>query len=316
MRFVFVMDTLDRVHPDKDTSYGFIAAATDRGHQCIHALIHAVERVDERVSALCRPMTFEGRELKLTGSPPERLDLAEVDAIFIRKDPPFDAPYAYATQLLELIRGRTVIVNDPRGLREANEKLYTLNFPEWMPRTIVTSDPAAIHAFVAEVGGKAVIKPLDGAGGYGVLAVRSDDSNARGIVDVLTREGRQLAMVQQFIPEVAEGDKRVLMLDGKLLGAILRVPTGGDMRANIHVGGNVVPTELNDDEMKVVEAVGPRLSQDGLVFVGLDLIGGKLTEINVTSPTGIRELSTFTGKRQSDEVIAWVERAASALKGS
>ena len=307
MRYVFVMDPLDRVHPDKDTSYGFIAAAMGRGHQCHHALIHDVERVAGQICARARPLRLNGRELAFAGES-IRLGLSDVDAIFIRKDPPFDQAYAYATQLLELIRGKTLIVNDPRGLREANEKLYALNFSSWMPPTIVTADRDAIHGFVADVGGKAVIKPLDGAGGYGVLAVRNDDSNARGIVDLLTDEGKQLAMVQAFLPAVREGDKRVLLLDGELLGAILRVPAEGDLRANIHVGGSVIPTELSPREQQLVAAVGPRLSADGLVFVGLDLIGQHLTEVNVTSPTGIRELSTFTGKRQSDTVIEWVER--------
>jgi glutathione synthase len=250
------------------------------------------------------------RALVLEG-PPERIDLAQVDAVLIRKDPPFDDAYAYATQLLELLRGKTLVVNDPRGLRDANEKLYALHFGAWMPPTIVTSDRERIHAFVAEVGGHAIIKPLDGMGGFSVLGLKRGDGNARAIVDLLTHEGSRLAMVQAFVPQVAEGDKRVLLLDGEPLGAILRVPTGGDHRANIHVGGNVVPTELSARERELVEDIAPRLRQDGLYFVGLDLIGQRLTEVNVTSPTGIRELSEFTGKRESDRVIRWVEGRAS-----
>jgi glutathione synthase len=239
--------------------------------------------------------------------PSERHDLGDLDAVFIRKDPPFDQAYAHATLLLEGLRGRTLIVNDPRGLREANEKLYALEFPAHVPPTLVSADRAAIRAFVDEIGGEAVIKPVDAAGGFGVLRLCGDDPNARAIVDLLTHEGRRLVVVQQFIAAVSEGDKRVLLLDGEPLGAVLRLPTGGDFRANIHVGGRVLPAELTAAERAIVADLAPRLRADGLVFVGLDLVGERLTEVNVTSPTGIRELGRFTGERLSDRVIGWVE---------
>jgi glutathione synthase len=308
------MDPVERVVPDKDTSFGFIEAATLLGHECLHCLIHRIERTsggDSRVTALATPLAIVDGRLSLRGAS-QRVDLAELDAVFIRTDPPFDAAYAYATQLLEGVRGRTLVVNDPRGLRDANEKLYALEFPRWTPRTLVSSDRAALHAFVAEVGGRAVIKPLSGAGGFGVLAVSSTDSNARAIVDLLTREGQQLAVMQEYLPAVSRGDKRVLLLDGEALGAILRVPADGELRANIHVGGSVEPTQLDARERELVADVGPRLAAAGLYFVGLDLIGGMLTEINVTSPTGIRELSRFLGRRVSDDVIHWVERRTGA----
>jgi glutathione synthase len=310
MRFVFVMDTLDRVHPDKDTTFGFIESAVALGHECLHCLIHDVELIGGHVSAITRRIRWAPRALSLEGDP-TRVPFADLQAVFIRKDPPFDSNYAYATLVLEHARDKTLIINDPRALREANEKLYTLYFAEHMPATIVTSDRRAIHSFVTDVGGAAVIKPLDGAGGFGVMALRDGDSNNRAIVDMLTLEGTRLAMVQAFIPAVTQGDKRVLLLDGEPLGAILRVPSGGDLRANIHVGGNVVPTELTPRERNIVTAIAPRLKKDGLYFVGLDLIGEKLTEVNVTSPTGIRELSTFIGARKSDDVIRWVETRAS-----
>jgi len=309
MRFVFVMDSLDRISPDKDTSFGFIEAASRLGHQCLHCLIHQVEYVAGTVTAVVRQVEVTTSGLQLEGAA-ERLDLTEVDAVFIRKDPPFDQPYAHATLLLELLRGKTLMVNDPRGLRDANEKLYTLSFARWMPPTLVSSDRQAIHDFVEEVGGRAVIKPLDGAGGFGVLGVRTSDSNMPSIVDLLTREGARLAVVQKFIPAISEGDKRVLLLDGEPLGAILRRPKRGDLRANIHAGAEVTPHELNDHERAMIADMAPQLRADGLVFVGLDVIGDQLTEVNVTSPTGIQELSRFTGARESDRVIAWVEQAA------
>jgi glutathione synthase len=313
MRFVFVMDSLDRVNPEKDTTFAFLESAQRRGHECLHCLISGVSVHEgdprgrlRRIEILAQPPFIRlGDEVRTES-------LLGVDAVFIRKDPPFDAAYLYATLLLEHARGGPVIVNDPRGLRDANEKIYAMQFREWMPRTIVAADRDEILAFAAEVGGNAVIKPLDGAGGVGVLQLRVEDKNARAIVDVLTLEGSRLAMVQAFLPSVVEGDKRVLLLDGEPLGAILRVPRADDLRSNIHVGGSVVPTELTARERALVAAIAPRLRQDGLFFVGLDVIGEHLTEVNVTSPTGIQELGRFTGTRPADRVIEWAEKRRAA----
>jgi glutathione synthase len=238
------------------------------------------------------------------------LSVADVGAVLIRKDPPFDQAYLHTTLMLEHARGKTLLVNDPRGLRDANEKLYALNFPEFVPRTIVSADRDQLLAFATGVGGKAVIKPLDGAGGYGVLALSTGDHNARAIIDMLTHEGRQLAIAQEYLPAVRKGDKRVLLLDGEPLGAILRIPRPDDLRSNIHVGGDVAPAELTKAELAMVKAMAPRLKADGLVFVGLDVIGERLTEVNVTSPTGIQQLGRFTQTHPEEKVIAWIEAHA------
>ncbi len=318
MRFVFVMDTLDRVNPTKDTSFAFIRAAQKRGHESYHCLPRDLSVAAGDVFASTHPIRIADAAphivLEREGGKKE-LRLSEVDAIFIRKDPPFDQAYLYATLLLEHARGKTLIVNDPRGLRDANEKLYAMNFSEWTPQTIVSADRDRIHQFVAQVGGLAVIKPLDAAGGSGVIQLRKDDKNVRGIVDLLTSEGERLAMVQAFLPAVTVGDKRVLLLDGEPLGAILRVPRADDIRSNIHAGGSVVPTELTPREAELVRSIAPRLRQDGLFFVGLDVIGEHLTEVNVTSPTGIQELSRFTGIDKSETVIEWAERTALSKYG-
>jgi glutathione synthase len=312
MRFVFVMDPLSRVHHEKDTTFAFIRAAQERGHESYHCLPNdlsiaegAAHACVHRVVILDTPpyIGFEHERGR------HRLRLTGVDAVFIRKDPPFDRSYLYATLMLERARGGPLLLNDPRGLRDANEKLYALNFPEWTPRTIVTADVEEIHAFVREVG-DAVIKPLDGAGGMGVLRLGPADKNARAIADMLTAEGRRLAMVQEYLPDVVRGDKRILLLDGEPLGAILRVPRSDDLRSNIHVGGSVVPAELSPRELEMVQAIAPRLRDDGLAFVGLDVIGERLTEVNVTSPTGIQELSRFSGTDAAAKVIAWVEARA------
>ncbi len=313
MRFVFVMDPLDRVTHDKDSTFTFIQSAQSRGHESLHCLARDLSVHGGETWATVHPVEI------LEGPPwiilhkekgPQRIRLADTDAVFIRKDPPFDRAYSYLTLLLEHARGGPLLINDPRGLRDANEKLYAMNFSEWTPRTMVTADRSFIHEFTKDVGGVAMIKPLDGAGGMGVIQIKTGDKNARAIVDMLTNEGSRLAMVQEFLPSVTAGDKRILLLDGEPLGAILRVPRGDDLRSNIHVGGSVVPTELTERERAMVEAIAPRLRRDGLIFVGLDVIGERLTEVNVTSPTGMQELGRFTNSRPSDKVIAWAEEHA------
>jgi glutathione synthase len=177
----------------------------------------------------------------------------------------------------------------------------------------VTADRARILAFMEEVGGAAVVKPLDGAGGAGVMMIARGDKNNHAILDLLTAEGRRFAMVQEYLPAVRQGDKRVLLLEGRVLGAINRVPRADDLRSNIHVGGSVEPTEVTPEERALVASIAPRLLEDGLIFVGLDLIGGKLTEVNVTSPTGIQELSRHLGRDVAEDVIAWIEQRAHDL---
>jgi glutathione synthase len=311
MRFVFVMDPLDRVTHDKDTTFAFIQAAQARGHESYHCLLRELFIQEGDVYALAHAVEILPQAPWIVlHDKVERLKLADVSAVFMRKDPPFDRAYMYATLLLERARGKTLLINDPRGLRDANEKLYALNFPEWTPRTMVTADRGMILDFTREVGGVTMVKPLDGAGGMGVIQIKTGDKNARAIVDLLTAEGRRLTIVQEFLPSASEGDKRVLLLDGEPLGAILRVPRGDDLRSNIHVGGSVVPTELTPREHEMVRALAPRLRADGLIFVGLDVIGERVTEVNVTSPTGIQELGRFTNTKPSDKIIAWAEEHA------
>lgn len=316
MRFVYVMDPMDRVLPDKDTTFAFQRAAQTRGHDSLHCELRDVFVKNGDVFAKVRKLTVSDTPPHAVFGPSEEVRLADVEAVFIRKDPPFDAAYLYATLMLERVRGRTIVMNDPRGLRDANEKLYALHFSKWMPRTMVTSNEDQIFAFVKEIGGRGVIKPLDGAGGSGVMMLVPNDKNARAIVQTLTAEGTRLAMVQEYLPAVEKGDKRVLLLDGQLLGAINRIPRGDDFRSNIHVGGSVEAYEVTAEEREMIAEIGPRLKQDGLIFVGLDVIGGKLTEVNVTSPTGIQQLSQHLNRDVAADVIQWVERAADDYRPS
>jgi glutathione synthase len=308
MRFVFVMDPISRVLPDKDTTFAFMRAAQVKGHTSLHCEPRDVYIEEGEVGARVRELRVSDAAPYFTWGAELDVRFADVEAVFIRKDPPFDRAYLYTTLMLERVRGRTVLVNDPRGLRDANEKLYTLHFAEHMPRTMVSADRERIFAFLRTIGGHGVIKPLDGAGGSGVLRLEIGDSNARSIADVITHEGKRLAMVQEYVPDVLKGDKRVLLLDGQVLGAINRVARTDDVRSNIHAGGTVEPCEVTAKEHAIITSMQPRLAEDGLVFVGLDFIGEKLTEVNVTSPTGIQELSRHVGRDVAADVIANVER--------
>jgi glutathione synthase len=309
MRLVYVMDPMERVLPDKDTTFAFQRAAQRRGHALFHCEPRDVFVADGDVWARVRGLTVSDQSPHFGLGAAEDLRLADVDCVAIRKDPPFDSEYLYVTLMLERLRGRVLVVNDPRGLRDANEKLYTLHFARHMPRTLVTSDRARILRFVHDLG-CGVVKPLDGAGGSGVMVVTKEDRNTRSIVDYITREGTVHAMVQEYLPAVREGDKRVLVLEGEVLGAINRIARDDEVRSNIHAGGRVEPTEVTATERVIVADMAPRLAADGLVFVGLDFIGGKLTEVNVTSPTGIQELSRHMGRDAADRVIDWIERRA------
>src|SRR6188768_475088 len=278
MRFLFVMDPAETMTSDKDTTFAFLRGARALGHSSWHCLPQQISLRGTDGFATARPIAVSDSAPHVELGAPERLELAALDAIFIRKDPPFDAPYLYLTQQLDRIKDRVLVVNDPRGVRDANEKLFAFNFQEQTPRSLCSASPREILEFVSEVGGNAVLKPLDGAGGSGVVTLSLGDRNARSLVDIWTHEGKRLAIVQEYQPAVRVGDKRVLLLEGRPLGAILRVPREDDVRANIHAGGTVVPTELTAAEAAIVSAVAPRLVEYGLYFVGLDLIGEKLIE--------------------------------------
>jgi glutathione synthase len=309
MHIVVIMDPPETVQVDADTSFAIMEAAQARGHRVDHCGIADLFVMGGRVGARVRRarMRRDHSAPPITLAGPEDVLLENVDAVLMRKDPPFDSNYLWATQLLELARGRTLLVNDPRALREANEKLYALHFLSCMPDTLVTNDKDRIKAFIEEVGGRAVLKPLSGAGGDGVFLLKSDDLNVNAIIETVTHVGKRVAMVQRFLPDVVKGDKRILLLDGEALGAILRVPRKDDVRSNIHVGGSVVATDLDDDDRRIVQALAPRLRADGLVFVGLDVIGGRLTEVNVTSPTGIQQMSRLMNVNLSARVLDWLE---------
>ncbi|MEM7137062.1 MAG: glutathione synthase [Myxococcota bacterium] len=309
MRFVFVMDPVSTVIVDEDTSFALMLEAQERGHQVDHCLASDVGLRGNQVVARVRPATMQrDPETPISLGAGHDLDLADADVVFIRKDPPFTDEYLWLTLALDHVATDTVVVNSPRGLRKANEKLYAHHFPEVTPPTIMTSQRDVISKFVADIGGKAVIKPVDGHGGEGVFLLAQGDSNFNGLIEAVTHNGRRNAIVQALIPEIyAEGDKRILLVDGELLGVVARVPSGGDHRSNVHVGGSAAPAELNDADRAIIDALRPRLIEDGLFFVGLDVIGGRLIEVNVTSPTLIQQMSRLSGENLATPVIERLE---------
>jgi len=314
---LFVMDPMTTVLPDKDTTFTFQLECQRRGHAIAHCLpsdLHVARTVP---AARVRPLTVRrGTPLFEFGEPSDA-PLTDFDVVFMRKDPPFDMAYVFATHLLALVDPRrTLVVNAPRGLLAANEKLYALHFPTLIPPSLVTCEPPRLKAFMAELGGEMIVKPLDGAGGAGVFHLRQGDRNVNAILEAITGDGRRLVMGQRYLPEARAGDKRVIVLDGEPIGAVLRIPQEDETRGNIHVGGRVEPGVVDDRDREICRTLAPRLEADGLVFVGLDVIGGFVTEINVTSPTGIQEIDRFDGVSLEAAVLDSIERRAASLDRS
>lgn len=296
LRVAIQMDPLETVDIDADTTFALAEAAQARGS---HIWVYGPEHLsyDEgRVLARARPATVQ-RVADTPGLFGEEtvLDLAEdVDVVLMRQDPPFDMSYITACHLLELITDRTLVLNDPANVRSSPEKLFPLLFPELMPDTLISRDEAAITDFRARHG-DIILKPLYGNGGIGVFRLRDDDTNFASLMELFLDRSREPIIAQAFLPAVSEGDKRIILIDGEPVGGINRRPKPGETRSNLHVGGTAEPTELTAGDRAICDAIGPELKRRGLVFVGIDVIGDKLTEVNVTSPTGIQEMKRFSG---------------------
>jgi glutathione synthase len=315
LQLVFVMDPIDRVNIDADSTFAIMREAQRRGHDLLYCESADLELEMDRAHARVRPLTVrqERGNHYLLGEP-SRVALDEVNAVFMRKDPPFDVEYVMSTYILDRIdRGRVVLVNDPQGIRDSNEKLFALHFPELLPRTIVARHPRTIRAFI-ESEGDVVVKPLTGAGGAGVIQLRRGDVNTSAVLELLTQEGRVAIMAQRFLPRVTEGDRRVILIDGQAVGVINRRPKAGELRSNMHVGGTAEPAALTPRDREICDRIGPELRARGLVFVGIDIIDGHLTEINVTSPTGIQEIDRFDGGSIAGTLLDWVEAKSLLLQ--
>ena len=291
------MDPLERIDIAGDSTFAIMLGAQARGHRLFHYAAEDLNWRDGRLWTMARPVSVqrvEGDHYRLGEA--ENLDLGrDADVVLMRQDPPFDLGYITATHLLERIQGETLVVNDPAAVRNAPEKLWVLDFARFMPPTLITRSLAEARAFLAEHG-DVVVKPLHGFAGGSVFRVGRDGANLASLVELFNRAYREPHIVQAFLPEIADGDKRIVLVDGELAGAVNRVPGEGEIRSNLAVGGKAARTELTAREEEICAALGLELRARGLVFVGIDVIGGKwLTEINVTSPTGIVAIDRFNG---------------------
>ena len=302
------MDPIDSIDINADSTFALAMEAQARGHGLFHYLPRELSLREGRVVATVRALTVRreiGNHFSLGDA--ESIDLATMDVVLMRQDPPFDMAYISATHLLEHIHPATLVVNDPVQVRNAPEKLFVTHFGELMPPTLITTDAREIHAFRQKYE-DIVIKPLFGNGGSGVFHVSPVDENLNALLEMFTEFYREPIMVQKYLPAVREGDKRIILVDGEVVGGVSRVPKEGEARANMHVGARPEKASITAREQEICDAIGPSLRENGLIFVGIDVIGGFLTEINVTSPTGIQEIDQFDGVNLSGLIWNAIEQ--------
>ena len=298
------MDPIESVDINGDSTFSLGLEAEKRGHKLYHYDVKDLSFQDGKVTAYARALTLrreQGNHYSFGSE--DKIDLADdVDVILMRQDPPFHMGYITATHILEHIHPKTLVVNDPASVRNAPEKIFLTRFPDLMPPTLITSNRRDVEQFRAEYK-DIIVKPLYGNGGAGVFRIREDDQNLNSLIEMFQEFYPEPFIVQKYLSDVVKGDKRIILVDGEAVGAINRVPQEGEVRSNMHVGGEAQKTELTDREIQICEAIGPTLREQGMLFVGIDVIGDYLTEINVTSPTGIQEIQRFDGTDIS--VLLW-----------
>ena len=311
MRILVILDPLEALELAGDTTYAIMLEAERRQHELWTCQIEHLSLEHEDAVAAARPT-----RTRLADTPAGAFEVGErtpiplsaFDVVLMRKDPPVDVAYLQATWLLEQARGQVKLVNDPRGLRELNEHLAILRFPELIPPTIVTRDKRRLAEFLSEQGGAIVVKPVEGYGGRGIFLVRLGDPNTSSLFETATADGAAWTMAQRYLPEAVEGDKRIVLVDGEPVGAVLRVPPRGEARGNLHVGGRAEKTGLSSEDWAIIRAVKPLLAEYGILFAGIDVIGGRLTEINITSPTGVRHIDRLEGGNSAAPLLDALER--------
>ena len=295
LRIACQMDPIDRIDIRGDSTFALLLEAQRRGHELFYYTPYDLALNGKHLIARGSPLKVEDRIGAHYQLGERRIeDLGEWDVVMLRQDPPFDMAYITTTHLLERIHPRTLVVNDPAHVRNAPEKVFVLDFPELMPPTLVTRNPEDVKAFRTEFK-DIIIKPLYGNGGSGVFRVQPGDTNLNALIELFQTVFREPFMVQQYRPEVRSGDKRIILIDGEVAGAINRVPAADESRSNMHVGGTATDTALTDRDREICATLAPELKRRGLLFTGIDVIGPYLTEINVTSPTGIRQVKAFGG---------------------
>jgi glutathione synthase len=311
LRVAVQMDPLESIQIAGDSSFALIEAAQKRGHAVFHYDVKTLAYESGRLTAWAAPVTVQRVQGDhFTMDAHRRIDLVkDIDVVLMRQDPPFDLSYITATFLLERLKGQTLVVNDPEAVRNAPEKVFVLDFAHFMPPTLVARRIEDVRDFHARHPGDLVMKPLHGNGGKAVVRIPADGSNLGALVELFDAAWVEPHMFQPFLPEISEGDKRIVLIDGAIAGAINRRPGEGEFRSNLAAGGYAEPTTLNAREEEICAAMGPELKRRGLVFVGIDVIGGKwLTEINVTSPTGIMAIDRFNGTDTPGLIWEAIER--------
>ena len=307
------MDPIDKIDISGDSTFAMLLEAQKRGHELFYYLPTQLALDGSTLVARGATLTVEdkiGSHFKLSN--PRKIDLASQDVVLLRQDPPFDMNYITTTHLLERIHPKTLVVNDPAHVRNAPDKIWVLEFQDLMPPTLVTRNPEDVAEF-RQRHKDIIIKPLYGNGGASVFRIREGDSNLNALIEMFHLLSREPFMVQQYRPEVRAGDKRIILIDGEVAGAINRVPAEGETRSNMHVGGTPKPTELTPRDQEICARLGPELKRRGLIFTGIDVIGPYLTEINVTSPTGIRQVKAFGGADIAALIWDAIERRRTAV---
>jgi len=289
------MDPIQSINISGDSTFAMMLEAQRRGHSLFYYQTKTLALNGGKLFATGQDVTVRDEKGNhATLGEERRADLGQQDVVLMRQDPPFDMGYITATHMLEAIHPKTLVVNDPKEVRNAPEKLFVLNYPQFTPETLITRDPVELAAFRRQHG-DIILKPLYGNGGAGVFRLGESDQNFSSLLELFTQTFREPFIAQKYLPDVRKGDKRIILVDGKAAGAINRVPAVNENRSNMHVGGKAEPTVMTKREHEICEAIGPDLKARGLIFVGIDVIGDYLTEINVTSPTGIREVKKFGG---------------------
>lgn len=296
LKIAFQMDPMEGVDINADTTFALAEVAQNRGYAIYSYAPDQLSYNENRVQARVRKMTLRREQGNHVDFEDEvLLDLAEdIDVVWMRQDPPFDMGYITASHILEMLEGKTLVCNDPKWVRSCPEKIIPLEFPDLIPETLITRDKEAIDAFRAKHK-NIILKPLYGNGGAGVFLLKEGDSNYSSLLEMFFESSREPIIAQAFLKDVVNGDKRIIIIDGEAVGAINRVPLKGETRSNMHVGGVAEPIELSDTDRKICDAIGPTLKERGQILVGIDVIGDKMTEINLTSPTGVQELKRFSG---------------------
>ena len=308
LKVAFQMDPIGAVDIDADSTFRIALEAQARGHGLFHYTPDKISYLEGRVIAHGQDMALRReRGNHVAFGERREVDLAEMDVVWLRQDPPFDMAYITTTHLLDRIHPGTLVVNDPTWVRGWPEKLMVLDFPELTPPTAVARDLATLRAF-KERHGDVILKPLYGNGGAGVFRLKRDDANLASLHETFSLLNREPLIMQPYLPAVTRGDKRIILVDGEAVGAINRVPAPGETRSNMHVGGRPEKVGMTDRDREICEAIGPRLREHGQIFVGIDVIGDYLTEINVTSPTGLQELERFDGTNAAARIWEAIER--------